>query len=53
MVSMHAWVKSHRESANGVRASDIDAFDKWVQERSQIAAQTAGLTRQGTFEAWR
>ena len=37
MVSMHAWVKSHRASANGVRASDIDAFDKWVQERDGIA----------------
>jgi tetratricopeptide (TPR) repeat protein len=41
MVSMHAWVKSHRETANGVRASEIDAFDKWVQERDGIANTTA------------
>jgi tetratricopeptide (TPR) repeat protein len=41
MVTMHAWVKSHRASANGVRASDIDAFDKWVQERDGIANTTA------------
>jgi tetratricopeptide (TPR) repeat protein len=41
MVSMHDWVKSHRVSANGVRASDIDAFDKWLQERDGIANPTA------------
>jgi len=41
MVSMHAWLKSHRATANGVRASDIDAFDKWVQERDGIASTTA------------
>ncbi len=41
MVAMHAWVKSHRASANGVRASDIDAFEKWVEERDGIANATA------------
>jgi tetratricopeptide (TPR) repeat protein len=41
MVSMHAWMKNHRASASGVRAADIDAFDKWVQERDGIANPTA------------
>lgn len=41
MASMHDWVKSHRASANGVRTSDIDAFDKWLQERDGIAKPTA------------
>jgi len=41
MVSMHAWLKSHREAANGMRAADIEAFDKWVQERDGIASTTA------------
>lgn len=41
MVSMHAWLASHREAANGMRAADIDAFDKWLQERDGIANTTA------------
>lgn len=41
MVSMHAWLTSHRAAANGMRAADIDAFDKWVQERDGIAHTTA------------
>jgi tetratricopeptide (TPR) repeat protein len=41
MSSMHDWVKTHRASANGVRATDIDAFDKWLQERDGIAKPTA------------
>jgi tetratricopeptide (TPR) repeat protein len=41
MVSMQAWVQSHRSAANGVRAADIDAFDKWLQERDGIAKTTA------------
>jgi tetratricopeptide (TPR) repeat protein len=41
MVSMHAWVKNHRESAKGIRPADIDSFEKWLQERDGIAATTA------------
>ena len=41
MVSMHEWVKSHRATANGMRPADIDAFDKWLQERDGIANTTA------------
>ncbi|HEX3949957.1 MAG TPA: hypothetical protein VHW95_08915 [Steroidobacteraceae bacterium] len=41
MVTMQAWLESHRTSANGMRAADIDAFDKWLQEREGIAKTAA------------
>ena len=41
MVTMQSWLQSHRTSANGMRAADIDAFDKWLQEREGIAKTTA------------
>ena len=41
MVLMQAWLQSHRATANGVRPADIDAFDKWLQERDAIAKTTA------------
>ena len=43
MAAMQAWMTEHRANANGMRASDIDAFDKWLQEREGIAKQTASL----------
>jgi len=43
MVAMQAWLQSHRAAANGVRVADIDAFDKWLQERDGIAKTTASL----------
>ena len=41
MVVMQKWLESHRVAANGMRASAIDAFDKWLQEHEGIAKQTA------------
>jgi len=41
MVLMQGWLQSHRAAANGVRPGDIDAFDKWLQERDAIAKTTA------------
>ena len=41
MLIMQAWLQSHRASANGMRPADIDAFDKWLQEREGIAKTTA------------
>jgi tetratricopeptide (TPR) repeat protein len=35
------------------QATSLDNFDKWIQERTQIAGQTAALTRAGTAAAWR
>jgi len=44
MVSMQSWLESHRVAANGMRASDIDSFGKWLQEREGIAKQTASAS---------
>jgi tetratricopeptide (TPR) repeat protein len=41
MISMQKWLEGHRAAANGMRAADIDSFDKWLQERDGIAKQTA------------
>jgi tetratricopeptide (TPR) repeat protein len=41
MVHMQDWVQRHRAQANGVRAADIDSFDKWVTERNGIAKTAA------------
>jgi tetratricopeptide (TPR) repeat protein len=41
MARMQTWLQSHRSDANGVRVADIDAFDKWLQEREGIAKATA------------
>jgi tetratricopeptide (TPR) repeat protein len=43
MVSMQKWLESHRVAANGMRASDIDSFDKWIQEQDGIAKATASI----------
>jgi tetratricopeptide (TPR) repeat protein len=43
MVAMQKWLANHRSAANGMRPADIDAFDKWIQERDGIAKQTASV----------
>lgn len=46
---MQAWVGAHRAATGGL---DVEAFAAWVDERSTIASQTAGLTREGASAAW-
>ena len=42
MATMQTWLESfHRAAANGMRATDIESFGKWLQEREGIAKQTA------------
>jgi tetratricopeptide (TPR) repeat protein len=48
LAEMHRWVEAHR----GDRTETVEAFASWVGERSAIAAQTAGLTREGAAAAW-
>jgi tetratricopeptide (TPR) repeat protein len=43
MQAMQKWLADHRTDAHGMRAADVDAFDKWLQERDGIAKQTASL----------
>jgi len=51
LVAMKSWVEARR--GTGADAGTVDAFDQWVQERAQIAGQTASLTRTGADESWR
>jgi tetratricopeptide (TPR) repeat protein len=45
MIAMRKWLDEHRADAHGMRASDLDGFDKWLQERDGIAKQTAAIPR--------
>lgn len=54
LVAMKGWITAQRGPAAGsADATAVDALDKWVQERTQIAAQTASLTRVGAASSWR
>ena len=50
--SMKAWIKT-QQSAHSVDASEVTDLQEWVQERAQIASQTAALTRAGAGASWR
>jgi tetratricopeptide (TPR) repeat protein len=52
LTAMQAWVGEHRGNPSGVDVASLDAFASWVSERSTIAQQTAGLTREGARAAW-
>jgi tetratricopeptide (TPR) repeat protein len=43
MGEMQKWVASRRADAASVPAADIDAFAQWIDERANIAQQTASL----------
>jgi tetratricopeptide (TPR) repeat protein len=51
--AMKGWVATQRAAPAGDNAASVEELDKWIQERTQIAAQTAALTRAGTATAWR
>lgn len=54
LTAMKGWVSTQRTAASGgTDATAVDALDKWVQERAQIASQTASLTRVGAASTWR
>jgi len=52
LAAMQAWVGDHRGNPGTVDGPALDAFASWVSERSAIASQTAGLTREGASAAW-
>jgi tetratricopeptide (TPR) repeat protein len=52
LTAMKAWVAAQRAAPGGA-SSGVDDFDHWIQERAQISAQTAMLTRAGTAASWR
>jgi len=51
--AMKNWVAGQRTNPAGANATSVDDFDKWINERAQIAGQTAALTRAGTAASWR
>lgn len=52
LVAMQSWVNGHRSDAQGVDTAIVEDFAKWVDERGSIAANTTGLTPNGSAEAW-
>jgi len=51
LVAMRGWVNTQKASASA-DATAVGEFDKWVEERSTIAGQTAALTRYGAAASW-
>jgi tetratricopeptide (TPR) repeat protein len=51
--AMKSWATAQRTGTSDSGANNLDELDKWIQERTQIAGQTAALTREGTAASWR
>ena len=49
---MKSWLAAQRANPS-TAATGLDELDKWIQERAQIAGQTAALTRAGAAASWR
>lgn len=49
--SMKTWLDTQRSA--GADPASVEEFAKWIAERSQIAGQTAALTREGAGASWR
>jgi tetratricopeptide (TPR) repeat protein len=52
LTAMRGWLDTQRTSSTA-DANAISELDKWIQERSAIAGQTASLTREGTAASWK
>jgi tetratricopeptide (TPR) repeat protein len=44
MEKMDAWVERHRDDPGDLDSESIEAFARWVEERAEIAQQTASVT---------
>ena len=53
LAAMEAWVGARREAPNGLDPQALEAFAKWVEERSAIARQTVSLDPGSPAPAWR
>jgi tetratricopeptide (TPR) repeat protein len=51
LASMKDWLQTQRASSSA-DANTVSELDKWIQERSAIAGQTASLTREGAAASW-
>ena len=52
MVAMHHWADARRQDSQGLSSADVEAFTKWMDERTGVAAQTASLVI-GSVQPWR
>jgi tetratricopeptide (TPR) repeat protein len=52
LTAMKSWLETQRGSGTA-DANSVSELDKWIQERTTIAAQTASLTREGAALSWR
>jgi tetratricopeptide (TPR) repeat protein len=52
MVAMHHWADARRQDSQGLSSADVEAFTKWMNERTSVAAQTASLAI-GAPQPWR
>jgi tetratricopeptide (TPR) repeat protein len=52
MVAMHHWADARQQDSQGLSSADVEAFTKWMNERSSVAAQTASLAI-GSVQGWR
>ncbi len=51
--AMKSWIATQRSASAAGDLTAVNDLDKWVEERTQIAAQTASLTREGTAASWK
>lgn len=51
MIAMQRWVADRRADA-AVSAAEVDAFAQWIDERMNIARQTAALAVDGAVSRW-
>jgi tetratricopeptide (TPR) repeat protein len=52
LAGMQEWLGQHQGDSAAVDGASREAFASWVSERSAIASQTAGLTREGASASW-
>jgi tetratricopeptide (TPR) repeat protein len=50
--AMKTWIETRRQTPDGVDPAKVDELEKWVQERSKIASQTAALARENVATGW-
>jgi tetratricopeptide (TPR) repeat protein len=52
MAAMQRWVSDRRGDTAGVAPAEIDSFAQWVDERTNIARQTASLATDAAAPRW-
>jgi tetratricopeptide (TPR) repeat protein len=53
MSAMKRWVATRQTNPSGVSTDELAGFSQWVDERSDIARQTASLATDGAAAAWK